>query len=52
MQADDLKIDVFGDVGIATFVLNYSFKAKPARSKESTRHHGLRQRERSVENCP
>jgi ketosteroid isomerase-like protein len=26
MKADDLKIDVFGDVGIATFVLNYSFK--------------------------
>ena len=28
MQAEDLKIDVFGDVGIATFVLNYSFKAQ------------------------
>jgi ketosteroid isomerase-like protein len=27
MQAIDLKIDVFGDVGIATFVLDYSFKA-------------------------
>lgn len=27
MQADDLKIDVFGDVGIATFVLNSRFKA-------------------------
>ncbi len=27
MRADDLKIDVFGKVGIATFVLNYSFKA-------------------------
>jgi ketosteroid isomerase-like protein len=26
MRADDLKIDVFGKVGIATFVLNYSFK--------------------------
>jgi ketosteroid isomerase-like protein len=26
MQADDLKIDVFGDVGIATFTLKYSFK--------------------------
>ena len=26
MKADDLKIDVFGHVGIATFVLNYSFK--------------------------
>jgi len=26
MKADDLKIDLFGDVGIATFVLNYSFK--------------------------
>jgi ketosteroid isomerase-like protein len=27
MQAEGLKIDVFDDVGIATFVLNYSFKA-------------------------
>ncbi len=27
MQADELKIDVFGDVGIATFVLNSRFKA-------------------------
>lgn len=27
MRPDDLKIDVFGKVGIATFVLNYSFKA-------------------------
>jgi ketosteroid isomerase-like protein len=27
MQATDLKIDVFGDVGIATFVLNSRFKA-------------------------
>jgi ketosteroid isomerase-like protein len=27
MKAEDLKIDVFGDVGIATFVLSYSFKA-------------------------
>ena len=27
MQADQVKIDVFGDVGIATFLLNYSFKA-------------------------
>jgi ketosteroid isomerase-like protein len=26
MQADDLKIDVFGDAAIATFILNYSFK--------------------------
>ena len=26
MMADDLKIDVFGKVGIATFVLNSSFK--------------------------
>lgn len=26
MRADDLKIDVFGKVGIATFVLSYSFK--------------------------
>jgi ketosteroid isomerase-like protein len=27
MQASDLKIDVFGEVGIATFLLNSSFKA-------------------------
>ena len=27
MGADDLKIDLFGNVGIVTFVLNYSFKA-------------------------
>lgn len=27
MQADDLKIDIFRDVGIATFILNYSFQA-------------------------
>jgi len=26
MRADGLKIDVFGKVGIATFVLNYSYK--------------------------
>jgi ketosteroid isomerase-like protein len=25
MKTDDLKIDVFGNVGIATFVLDYSF---------------------------
>jgi ketosteroid isomerase-like protein len=27
MQADDLKIDVFGEVGIATFILKSSFRA-------------------------
>ena len=27
MQAEDVKIDVFGDVGIATFILKYGFKA-------------------------
>ena len=27
MRADGLKIDVFGKVGVATFLLNYSFKA-------------------------
>ena len=27
MHAEDVKIDVFGDVGIATLVLDYSFKA-------------------------
>jgi len=27
MRANGLKIDVFGKVGIATFVLSYSFKA-------------------------
>jgi len=25
MRADDLKIDVFGNIGIATFILDYSF---------------------------
>jgi ketosteroid isomerase-like protein len=38
MQAEDLKIDTFGDTAIATFILNYSFEganghvAKKARS--------------------
>lgn len=27
MQAQDLEIDIFGQTGIATFILNYSFKA-------------------------
>src|SRR4051812_12626918 len=27
MHADDLKIDLFGNVGIATFIFRYSFKA-------------------------
>jgi len=27
MRAESLKIDVFGTVGIATFILNYSFEA-------------------------
>jgi len=27
MQADDLKIDLFGDVGIVTFILKSSFRA-------------------------
>jgi len=27
MQADALKIDVFGNVGIATFILDYSFES-------------------------
>jgi ketosteroid isomerase-like protein len=27
MRADDLKIDLFGDVGVATFILNSSFRA-------------------------
>jgi len=27
MQAEDLKIDVFGDAAVATFVMNYTFKA-------------------------
>jgi ketosteroid isomerase-like protein len=26
MRADDLKVDIFSDVGIATFVLNYGFR--------------------------
>jgi ketosteroid isomerase-like protein len=39
MQADDLKIDVFREAAIATFILNYSFEAgtnKVARSERST----------------
>jgi hypothetical protein len=27
MRADALKIDIFGNVGIATFILNYSFES-------------------------
>jgi ketosteroid isomerase-like protein len=27
MRADALKIDVFGDVGIATFILDYSYNS-------------------------
>ena len=27
MRADDLKVDVFGEVGIATFVLDYRFQS-------------------------
>ena len=27
MRANGLKIDVFGDIGIATFILDYSFEA-------------------------
>ena len=27
MKAEDLKIDLFGDTAIATFILNYNFKA-------------------------
>ncbi len=27
MRADDLKVDVFGEVGVATFVLDYRFKS-------------------------
>jgi ketosteroid isomerase-like protein len=39
MQADDLKIDIFGDAAIATFIMNYSFEAgtnKVAKSDRST----------------
>ncbi len=27
MRANDLKVDIFGEVGIATFILDYHFKA-------------------------
>jgi ketosteroid isomerase-like protein len=37
MQADDLKIDVFGHVGIATFVLKYSFKTPTGTIEKETR---------------
>jgi ketosteroid isomerase-like protein len=35
-RMDDLKIDVFGDVAVATFILDYSFQAgdKPVHAKE------------------
>jgi ketosteroid isomerase-like protein len=38
MRADDLRIDVFGDVAVATFVLDFSFRTPtgPVRKKERT----------------
>jgi ketosteroid isomerase-like protein len=37
MQADDLKIDLFNDVAIATFILNYSFQSGPDRIQKNER---------------
>jgi ketosteroid isomerase-like protein len=37
MRADGLKIDVFGEVGIATFILDYSFDANGERVQKKER---------------
>src|SRR6185436_6235519 len=37
MRADELKIDLFRDVAIATFILNYSFKASNDTIQKSER---------------
>jgi ketosteroid isomerase-like protein len=37
MQADALKIDVFGNAGIATFILNYSFESGGATIQKKER---------------
>ncbi len=37
MRADDLKIDVFGDVGIATFILSYSYGSASERIEKKER---------------
>jgi hypothetical protein len=37
MRADDLKIDVFGEVGIATFILGYSFDLNGMRVEKKER---------------
>lgn len=37
MQAEDLKIDVFGPVAIATFIMKYSFQAGADRVEKAAR---------------
>lgn len=37
MQAEDLKIDIFGDVAVATFVMNSSFKTGTASIEKKSR---------------
>jgi ketosteroid isomerase-like protein len=37
MRANDLKIDVFGNTGVATFILDYSFKAGAATAQKKAR---------------
>ena len=37
MRADDLKIDVFGDTAVATFILNYSFQSTTNRVQKKDR---------------
>ncbi|PWU19564.1 MAG: hypothetical protein C5B50_06265 [Verrucomicrobia bacterium] len=37
MQTEDLKVDIFGDVGIATFILKYSFSGPSGRVEKQAR---------------
>jgi ketosteroid isomerase-like protein len=37
MKAEDLKIDVLGSVGIATFILNYGFDTETERVEKKAR---------------
>lgn len=37
MRADDLKIDVFGNVAVATFVLDFSFRTPTGRVRKKER---------------
>ena len=37
MKADDLKVDVFGEAAIATFIINYSYRAGNQRTEKKER---------------